>query len=64
LLDQPIPVLGNLTPRAAARTSKGRTKVVNWIKMIENHASKQAGSNNPIATMTSAGCGRNFMSVN
>ena len=50
LLDQPIPVLGNLSPRAAARTSKGRTKVVNWIKMIENHASKQAGRNNPIAT--------------
>jgi hypothetical protein len=41
LLDHPIPVLGNLSPRAAARTSKGRTK---------NPASKQAGSKNPIAT--------------
>ncbi len=30
------------SPRAAARTAKGRTKVVDWIKMLENHASKLA----------------------
>lgn len=50
LLDQPIPTLGNLSPRAAARTAKGRTKVVDWIKMLENHASKLADSNDPMAT--------------
>jgi hypothetical protein len=50
LLDQPVPVFGNLSPRAAARTAKGRTKVVDWIKMLENHASKLAGRNDPMAT--------------
>jgi hypothetical protein len=28
LLDQPIPVLGNKSPRAAVKTAKGRAKVV------------------------------------
>jgi hypothetical protein len=50
LLDQPVPMLGNVSPRAASRTSKGRAKVVDWIKMLENHSSKLAGLNDPIAT--------------
>jgi len=50
LLDRPVPMLGNLSPRAAARTAKGRSKVVDWIKMLENHASKLAGRNDPMAT--------------
>jgi len=50
LLNQPVPILGNLSPRAAARTAKGRSKVVDWIKMLENHASKLAGRNDPMAT--------------
>ena len=50
LLDQRVPMFGNLSPRAAARTAKGRAKVVDWIKMLENHASKLAGRNDPMAT--------------
>jgi hypothetical protein len=50
LLDQPIPVLGNKSPRAAARTAKGRAKVVDWLKTIENHTAKFAGSNEEMAT--------------
>jgi len=50
LLDQPVPALGNKSPRAAARTAKGRAKVVDWLKTIENHTAKFAGSNEEMAT--------------
>jgi len=50
LLDQPIPALGNKSPRAAARTANGRAKVVDWLKTLENHTAKFAGSNEGMAT--------------
>jgi hypothetical protein len=50
LLDQPIPALGNKSPRAAARTANGRAKVVDWLKTLENHTAKFAGSNEEMAT--------------
>ena len=50
LLDQPIPVLGNKSPRAAVKTAKGRAKVVDWLKTLENHTVKFAGSNDEMAT--------------
>jgi len=40
-LDLPIPALGNLSPRDAARTAKGRAKVADWLKMLENHTARQ-----------------------
>jgi len=49
LLDQPILVLGNKSPRTAVRTAKGRIKVVDWLKTLENHAAKSAGRNGEIA---------------
>ena len=49
LLDQPIPMLGNKSPRAAVRTAKGRIKVVDWLKTLENHAAKSAGRNAEMA---------------
>jgi hypothetical protein len=49
LLDQPISMLGNKSPRAAVRTAKGRVKVVDWLKTLENHAAKSAGRNGEIA---------------
>jgi hypothetical protein len=49
LLDQPIPMLGNRSPRAAVRTAKGRVKVVDWLKTLENHAAKSADRNGEIA---------------
>ena len=50
LLDQPIPMLGNKSPRAAVKTAKGRAKVVDWLKTLENHTAKFAGSNEEMAT--------------
>jgi hypothetical protein len=50
LLDQPIPALGNKSPRAAVKTAKGRAKVVDWLKTLENHTAKFAGSNDEMAT--------------
>lgn len=48
LLDEPIPILGNKTPRAAARTAKGRAKLAAWLKLIENHAT-QLDAGDPMA---------------
>jgi hypothetical protein len=50
LLDQPIPALGNKSPRAAVKTSRGRGKVVDWLKTLENHTAKFAGHNDEMAT--------------
>jgi hypothetical protein len=49
LLDQPIPALGNKSPRAAAKTARGRVKIVDWLKMIENSTAASAGCNNEMA---------------
>ena len=35
-LDQPVGMLGGITPRAAAKTQNGREKLVNWLKFLEN----------------------------
>jgi hypothetical protein len=40
-LDEPIPALGNVSPRRAVRSTKGRGKLVAWLKLLENHAAKQ-----------------------
>jgi hypothetical protein len=37
-LDEPVPALGNISPRRAARSTKGRGKLVAWLKLLENHA--------------------------
>ena len=50
MLDQPAPILGNKSPRAAAKTAKGRAKVTDWLKMLENSAAKFTGRNNDMAT--------------
>jgi hypothetical protein len=35
-LDQPIPALGNVSPRKAAKSKTGREKLVAWLKRLEN----------------------------
>ena len=35
-LDQPIPGLGNISPRKAAKSKTGRKKLVAWLKRLEN----------------------------
>jgi hypothetical protein len=49
VLDQPIPMLGGETPRAAVKTDSGRIRVVDWLKMMENRTAKSADPNSPIA---------------
>jgi hypothetical protein len=49
-LDQPIPALGNVSPREAVRSAPGRAKVVDWLKYMENHAAKTGGGADPIAS--------------
>ncbi|RYH11506.1 hypothetical protein [Tropicimonas sp. IMCC6043] len=44
ILDQPVPALGDKTPRLATRSAAGRKKVVEWLKLIENRSASQPGS--------------------
>ncbi|MBB5049178.1 hypothetical protein HNR60_003952 [Rhodopseudomonas rhenobacensis] len=48
-LDLPVAMLGGRTPRAAVTTDGGRSKVVDWLKMLENHTAKSADPNSPMA---------------
>lgn len=41
LLDQPIPSLGDVSPRDAVRSAKGREKVVAWLKILENGSARR-----------------------
>lgn len=41
VLDQPVPMLGNVSPREAARTNEGREKLIAWLKFIENSNAQQ-----------------------
>jgi len=50
MFDRPAPILGNKSPRAAAKTAKGRAKGIDWLKMLENSAAKSAGRNHDMAT--------------
>jgi hypothetical protein len=36
VLDEKVPVLGNRTPRQAAKTKAGRAELVEWLKYLEN----------------------------
>ena len=48
VLDQPVPMLGDVSPRKAAKTKKGREKLVAWLKLIENSNAGQ-GPGSPMA---------------
>ena len=49
LLEQPVPMLGNLIPRSAARTKSGREKLAVWLKHLENR-SRQPVATDPMTT--------------
>lgn len=49
-LDQPVGMLGNKTPRQAAKSATGRQKVAEWLKHLENQASRQLNPAAPMAT--------------
>ena len=42
-LDEPIPMLGNQSPRACAADSEKRQSVVDWLKYLENTTAKTPG---------------------
>ncbi|WP_201842647.1 hypothetical protein [Microvirga zambiensis] len=48
-LDEPIPALGNLSPRAAAKTAAGRRKVAAWLKHLENQSKSGRPPGDPMA---------------
>jgi hypothetical protein len=50
VLDQPVPMLGGKSPRAAVRTGSGRIKVAGWLKMMENSTAKSADHNSALST--------------
>ena len=41
-LDEPIPMLENKTPRQCSRSKKGREKVIEWLKHLENNELRRA----------------------
>lgn len=44
ILDEPIPALGNKTPRQCTRSKKGREQVIEWLKLLENNEERRAAS--------------------
>jgi hypothetical protein len=50
LLDEPIPMLGDMSPRAAARSARGRRNVAAWLKYIENRSRNAPDQSDPMAT--------------
>ena len=50
VLDEPVPMLGGETPRAAVKTESGRVKVAEWVKMMENRTAKSGDHNSAMAS--------------
>lgn len=50
LLSQPIPMLGDVSPRTAARSARGRKNLAVWLKHLENHSRHAEDRNDPMAT--------------
>lgn len=49
VLDEPVPALGDMTPRQAVQTASGRKKVAIWLKDIENTTVRAQGSGGAMA---------------
>ncbi|MCW5736539.1 MAG: hypothetical protein KIS73_20600 [Enhydrobacter sp.] len=41
VLEQPVPALGGVSPRACAGTPEGRERLVGWLKALENGSAKR-----------------------
>jgi hypothetical protein len=50
VIDEPVPALGDETPRAAVKSESGRVKVVGWLKMMENRTAKSGEYNSAMAS--------------
>jgi hypothetical protein len=49
-LDEPVGMLGDISPRAAVQTLSGRDKVADWLKYLENQSATGDDPGNPMAT--------------
>ncbi len=49
-LDKPMPVLGDLSPRAATQPAAGRRKVVSGLKHIDNQSKSGRQPDDPMAS--------------
>jgi hypothetical protein len=49
-LEQPVGMLGNKTPRQAAKSAAGRQKIAEWLKYLENQSLRQPDQADPVAT--------------
>jgi hypothetical protein len=49
-LDEPVGMLGDMSPRAAIGSAKGRQKVAEWLKYLENRSANQSDPADPMAT--------------
>ena len=49
-LDQPVGMLGNKSPRAAARSKAGREKVAEWLKYLELQSARHPDPTDPMAS--------------
>ena len=50
LLDEPVGMLGDISPRAASRNARGREKLAAWLKHLENRSRHAGDRNDPMAT--------------
>lgn len=50
LLGEPLPMLDNRSPRAAARSANGRKSLAVWLKHLENHSKHAQAPDDPMAT--------------
>lgn len=50
LLGEPVPMLGDISPRAAARSARGRKSLAVWLKHLENHSRHAEDRNGPMAS--------------
>lgn len=49
-LDQPVGMLGDKTPRQAAKSATGRRKVAEWLKYLENQTAQRSAPADPMTT--------------
>jgi hypothetical protein len=50
ILDEPVGMLGDVSPRTAVRTKRGREKVADWLKYLENRSASPRDPTDPMAT--------------
>jgi hypothetical protein len=42
ILDEPVPMVGDVSPREAVLTEEGRERVTEWLKYLENSETRRA----------------------